>query len=67
MTIDEIKSSDKPFLLAVDIAGILGCDAHAIRIAAHNSPEHLGFPVTVMGTRVRIPRLPFLAWLGESV
>lgn len=62
MTISEIRASDKPFLMATDVCEMLGCDAHSLRIAAHQAPEKLGFNVSVMGTRVRIPRVAFLRW-----
>lgn len=66
MTLEEIKKSDAVFLVPADIAEILGCDPNWIRRAAHEKPELLGFPVSVMGTRTRIPRKPFLAFIGEG-
>ncbi len=66
MTLDEIKSSNSVFLKPTDIAAILECNPQFIREVARKSPELLGFPVTVIGTRTRIPRKPFLAFLGES-
>ena len=67
MTIDEIKASDKTMLTAADVAEVLGVDAQGIRIMAHEQPERLGFPVTVVGRGgrgVRIPRVPFLRFMG---
>ena len=70
MTLSEIKATDKPMLTPADIAGILGSDAQTIRVAARLKPELLGFPVCVIGHRVKIPRDGFLRWLnglkGES-
>ena len=66
MTLEEIKRSDSVFLKPTDIAPILECNPHFIRVAARDNPELLGFPVTVIGTRTRIPRKPFLAFLGEA-
>ena len=63
MTLDEIRTSDKPFLIATDISDILGCDPHNIRLMAKQRPELLGFPVCVVGTRVKIPRVPFIQFL----
>lgn len=65
MTVEEIKRSGKAFLIPTDIAGVLGCNPNYIRAAAREKPESLGFPVTVLGTRTRIPRKPFLAYIGE--
>ena len=67
MTLDEIRASDKPYLIPSDVAGVLGCDPHAIRLAARDCPEKLGFPVIVIKSRTRIPRLPFLRFMeGDS-
>lgn len=66
MTLDEIRASDKTMLLASDVAQVLGCDPHSIRIQAREYPEQLGFPVVVIGNRTLIPRKPFLAYLGEG-
>ena len=66
MTLDEIRASDKTMLLASDVAPVLGCDPHSIRIQAREYPEQLGFPVVVIGNRTLIPRKPFLAYLGEG-
>lgn len=66
MTVDEIKASDKVFLLPSDISEILGCHTQYIRQMAHERPELLGFPVCVIGTRTRIPRKPFLDFIGEG-
>lgn len=67
LTLQQLIESDKEFLTAGDIAGVVGCDPNNIRVVAHQKPELLGFPVTVMGTRVRIPRIPFLRFMGVSV
>lgn len=64
MTIQEIISSKKEFLIPSDVAPILGCDAQAIRTAARKQPKLLGFPVTVIGTRTVIPKRAFLKFLG---
>ena len=63
MTLDEIKKSDKPVLTPADVAEVLGCDPHKIRVTAKQRPELLGFPVCVVGTRTKIPRLPFIQFL----
>lgn len=68
MTLDEIKQSDKPMLIPADVADVLGCDPHSIRVTAHQRPELLGFPVCIVGTRVKIPRKPFINFIegGEN-
>ena len=64
MTLDEIRGSTKVFLTAAEVSGVLNCDPQYIRIAARTRPELLGFPVVVVGTRTRIPRVQFLNFLG---
>lgn len=67
MTIQEIRDSDKMWLTPTDIAPVIECDPQAIRIQARTRPELLGFPVTVLGTRTKIPRVPFLAYLDGKL
>ena len=68
MTIDDIKAMDKPYLIPKDVAPLLGCDPYKINICAKQCPERLGFPVILMGSRVRIPREGFIRfWMGETV
>lgn len=66
MTIEEIKASDKLFLTPCDIAPVLECDPHAIRIIARDCPEQLGFPVIRVRSRTKIPRIPFLQFMGVT-
>lgn len=62
MTIDEIRKSGKPILTPSDIAPILGCHPYSINVQAKADPSKLGFPVSLIGTRVKIPRAAFLKW-----
>lgn len=66
-TIQELMDSEKNFFTPADICAVIGCDPNKIRIAARLEPELLGFPVSVMGSRVRIPKLPFLRYMGIDV
>ena len=66
MTLEEIKASRQIFLKPADISGVLQCDPQTIRVTARQSPELLGFPFTFNGNRMRIPRIPFLRFLGEE-
>lgn len=63
MTLEEIRTSRALWLTADEIAPILGCKAHSIRVQAHADPHKLGFPVVVTGRRVRIPRARFLEYI----
>lgn len=66
MTMAEIRAMDKPFLTPAEAAGVLGCDPHLIRVAARDNPKMLGFPVVRVGSRTKIPRIPFLQVMGGT-
>ena len=59
-TLEEIEALPKPMLVPTDVAGYLGCEPYSINRAARDAPGLLGFPVIVMGSRVRIPKEGFL-------
>ncbi len=61
MTLDEIRQLDKATLTPAEAASVLGVSPQLLRIQARQQPERLGFPVTVIGRSVLIPREPFLA------
>jgi len=62
MTLTDMRTSDKDFLTPAEVAPVLGCRPDAINQQARQDAGKLGFPVCMMGTRVRIPRLGFLHW-----
>lgn len=65
--IEKIQALDSATIDAETAAAALGCKAHSLRQAARQRPELLGFPTIIMGSRVRIPRVPFLkALLGKD-
>lgn len=67
MTISEIRNSKKTILTPSDVCEVLGCSAYNINRQAMKDPMRLGFPVSIVGTRVKIPREGFLAfWCGEK-
>ena len=66
MTLNEIKASEAIMLTPADVAGVLAADAQSIRLQAREFPEALGFPVIRVGNRTKIPRKPFLRFLGEE-
>ena len=67
MTIQEMQQSQQMFLRPVDVAGVLECDPQCIRIMARTDRAALGFPVVVMGNRTKIPRVPFLRFMGIEI
>lgn len=66
MTLDDLKKIDRDWLLAREVAPLLGVDPHSVRVAARVAPERLGFPVCVIGSRVKVPKKPFIEfWEGK--
>ena len=63
MTLSEIINSDKDFLVPADVAEVLGCKPYSINCQAKVDINKLGFPASLVGTRVRIPRLGFINWI----
>ena len=59
-----IAASSKEMLSPADVAPVLGCHPYAINVAAKEDPARLGFPVCLIGNRVKIPRRAFLRWVG---
>lgn len=64
MTLQEIESSTKEVLTCTDVAPVLKCNPQTLHMQATKQPEKLGFPVIVMGSRVKIPRKPFLNFMN---
>ena len=65
--IQELKESDKDLLCPEDLSQILGCDPYNINLQAYQDPSKLGFPVCVMGNRVKIPKAGFIRWYEWTV
>lgn len=63
MTIDEIRASTKDMLTPSDVAPILGCNPYSLNVAAKANIKALGFPASLIGTRLKIPRIGFLRWI----
>ena len=66
-TLAEIEQCPKNILVPAQVAEYLNCDPHYIRLQARNKPWLLGFPVSVVGNRTKIPKAAFVAWAkGEQ-
>ena len=64
MRTSEILKSTEDMLTPEQVAEVIGTSAQSIRDQAKAAPAMLGFPVSVTGTRVHIPRVAFCRWLG---
>lgn len=58
---------DREWFTVTEISGVLNANPQTIRITARQRPELLGFPVIVAGNRVKVPRIPFLRYMGVNV
>ena len=63
MTLEELEALPKAVLTCAQIAPVLCADAYTIHQTAMQRPELLGFPVNVMGHRVRIPKAAFIQFM----
>lgn len=64
--LDKLRQKQEEFLTVAEIAPILGANPQSIRSQAQCNPQMLGFPVCVIGKRIRIPKTAFLNWLGKE-
>ena len=62
MTIEDIKKMNKDILTPGDVAAVLGCDPNVIRYQAKEDIKQLVFPASKIKSRIKIPRLAFIAW-----
>lgn len=61
-SVQAIMDSPRPYLVATEIAKVLGISDATLRDRARAGM--LEFPAMVSGSRVRFPKIPFLRWLG---
>ena len=67
MTLRDIAELDKEVLTCKDVAPILGYGEYQIHQQAKERPELLGFPVIVIGNRVKIPKGAFIAFMNGTL
>ena len=66
LTLESIALMDAPFLTPEEASDILECKAHTIRqmAATTEGRQALGFATVRVGDRTKIPRIPFLRFMG---
>ena len=65
MTLEEIKASEKQYLSPSDVCEVLQCKPYSINVAL-KAGQKMPFPCFLLGSRVKIPRLPFVAYAEEN-
>lgn len=65
-TLDDIARLNRDYLVPAQVAPVLGCSQYAINCAARSEEgrKRLGFPTMMIGNRCKIPRIPFLTFMG---
>lgn len=63
MTLEELEALERETLLPAEVAAVLGCNAYNFTLQAREDAGRLGFPVCIIGNRVRTPRRAFIHWL----
>lgn len=58
--LDRIAALDKDMLVPKDICKFLGCSSYTINIVTRDGKNPFPFPVIRMGSRVKIPKIPFI-------
>lgn len=66
LTMAEIESMTDEVLTCIQVSKVLKSEASALHKQAVTNPAMLGFPVIVYGTRVKIPRIPFIKFMREG-
>lgn len=67
MTLAQIEQIDREYLTVEEVAAYFGSKPQNIRVQAHRNREDLGFPVSIIGSRVKIPKVGFIKFCkGES-
>lgn len=66
MTLAAMASMEESFLTPDQVAGVIDCEPHNIRVqaATPEGREALGFRVIRIGRLTKIPRIPFLRFMG---
>ena len=66
LTLKEIAEMDVAVLVPSQVAYLLDCHPYTLTKMAETPAgrQKLGFPITRIGTRTKIPRIPFLHFMG---
>lgn len=64
LTVNDLIVSQKAFFTPSDVSGVLGSNPQTIRVTARQRPDLIGFEFTFVGNRMKIPKIPFLRFLG---
>ena len=63
LSLNEVRQMERDMLTPDIVSRVVGCSPMTLRLTARQFPERLGFPVIVMGSRVRVPREAFIKFM----
>ena len=67
MTLQDIKQMDKDVITPAEAAQVVGCDPQQLRLTAREKPQNLGFPVIIVKSRIKIPRVAFIRYMEGNL
>jgi hypothetical protein len=67
LTLDQLEALPAEVLTCAQVAPVLCASPATLHLQALERPELLGFPVIVAGSRVKIPKRPFLRFMREGI
>lgn len=67
MTLKEVEALPTEALDVKQICACIGCDPMTFRIRARSNPEQLGFPIIIIGSRIKAPKEAFLKFMRASL
>ena len=65
MTVEDLKRMKEPIISGTTAARLIGMHPTRLIGYAREHPERIQFPFQISGNRMKVPRIPFLRWLGE--
>ena len=66
-TLEDLCASNKAFFTPSDICNVLESNPQTIRVTARQRPDLIGYEFTFAGNRMKIPRVPFLRFMGIEI
>jgi hypothetical protein len=65
-TIEEIEAYPKLYLNIEQVAKVFDVSPQSLRNQAHADPQALGFSISIINTRIYVPKWDFCRWLREG-
>lgn len=63
MSLAELNEINRDYLTPQQVGKILNCAPYSINVQAKRNKDDLGFPVIIIGNRVKIPKQAFIEYM----